>query len=262
MAFMTRPWHKPMSPMAHEPISAGVAFIALFAGASATTAAAIEGQSCPLSSEWRLARQLRSERPMTLINIIRRCDRGIVVSDGAGLDDNARVATTATKVAAMPLIKIVVEIRGNYLISTLLMASLAADSRKFGSYEGLKAGLVDHLRAIFNRTIEGTPTPAWEIIDTGPLLLTPSDDAIFADIGKSLIDEKIPVDDQRLIHVAENQGRHVERYGLGQIRTSFVGGFLQRTEVTSRETTMRIIHQWPDRIGEPINVAPRKRIAA
>lgn len=234
---------------------------------------------------------------MTLLNTIRRSDRVIVVSDGAGLDDNALVATIATKVVAMPLIKSVVGIRGNYLISTFMMASLAADSRKFGSYDGLKAGLVDHLRAIFKkvgskwkkmqgadcmemdivlagisvmggphscllRTIEGTPTPAWEIIDTGQLLLTPSDDAIFADVGTSVTNEKVNVDDQRLIDVAENQRRYSELYGSKQIRTSFVGGFLQRTEVTRHEITTRIIHQWPDRIGEPINLAPRKRIAA
>ena len=63
----------------------------------------------------------------------------------------SRFTFHASRISPMPLIKTVVGIRGNYVVSTLLMASLAADGRKFGSYEGLKSGLVDHLRSLFKK---------------------------------------------------------------------------------------------------------------
>lgn len=221
---------------------------------------------------------------MTLINTIRRSDRVVVMSDGAGLDENACVATIATKVLAMPLIRSVVGIRGDYLIATLLNASLAADARKFGSYDGLKAGLIQYLRDTFKtcgpqwkklrgrnclemdvivggisvfgphsflvRTMEKTPTPAWQIIDPGPVLLTPSNSEIFAEVDSRLADQDGVICDSYLVEVAEKQRLHREPYGPKKIRTSFVGGFLQVTEVSAREIKTRIVHRWQDEIGK------------
>lgn len=213
-----------------------------------------------------------------------------MISDGVGLGGDARVASIGTKVVMMPLIDAVIGMRGNAMITTLLMAALAADWQKFGTFDGFKAGLVDHLRAIFVavgsqwkqtqgadclemdvivagwsetsgpdsyllRTIDGTPTPTWQIIDTGGVLLTPSSDEIFKADGGSLADQSRAISDAELIAVAEKQRRYIEPFGPNKIETSLVGGFLQVTTVTEHEISTRIIHRWPDEIGEPIGVA-------
>ena len=104
------------------------------------------------------------------------------------------------------------------------------------------------------RTLEGTPTPAWKIIDTGGVLLTPSCDAIFAEVNEKLAGPRAPraISDKELIEVAEMQRRYIEPCGPQKIPTSWVGGFLQLTTVTEDEISTRIIHRWPDEIGKPL----------
>jgi hypothetical protein len=208
-----------------------------------------------------------------------------MISDGIGLGDDGRIASMAPKVVMLPLLNAVIGMRGNAMITTMLMAALAADWQKFGTYDGFKAGLVDHLRAIFIavgsqwkqmqgadclemdvivagwsesvgpdsyllRTVEATPTPAWKIIDTGAALLTPSNDEIFGNDGAILVDQSRALSDAELISVAEKQRRYVEPYGPNKIETSLVGGFLQLTTIAEREISTRIIHRWPDEIGK------------
>jgi hypothetical protein len=234
---------------------------------------------------------------MSLINTVRRPGHVLMISDGIGLGDDCRVASIAPKVVLLPLLNAVIGMRGNAMITTLLMAALAADWQKFRTYDGFKAGLVDHLRAIFSvvgsqwqqlqgadclemdvivagwsetsgpdsyllRTVEGTPTPAWQIIDTGDVLLTPSNDEIFKADGGSLADQSRAISDAELIAVAEKQRRYVESYGPNKIESSMVGGFLQSTKITEREISTRILHWWPDEIGEPILVTPTAGEAA
>jgi hypothetical protein len=227
---------------------------------------------------------------MSLINTIRRPDRALIISDGIGLGDDCRVASIAPKVVMLPLLNAAIGIRGDALVSMILMSGIAADWQKFGGYDGFRFGLVDHLRSVitatgsqwqaqrgpdcFNmdivvagwsetvgpdsyliRTIEGTPTPAWQIIDTGPVLLTPSNNEIFEADGGSLADQSRAISDAELIAVAEKQRRYVEPYGPNKIETSLVGGFLQVTTVTESEITTRIIHRWLDEIGKPAGEA-------
>jgi hypothetical protein len=104
------------------------------------------------------------------------------------------------------------------------------------------------------RTIEGTPTPAWQIVDTGDVLLTPSNDEIFKADGGSLADQSRAISEAELMAVAEKQRRYIEPYGPNKIDTSLVGGFLQVTTITESEIATRIVHRWPDEIGKRIEL--------
>lgn len=210
-----------------------------------------------------------------------------MVSDGVGLGDDGRVASIAPKVVTLPLLNAAIGIRGDALVGMILMSGIAADWQKFGSYDGFRSGLVDHLKSVISATacvwqaqrgpdcfnmdivvagwsetsgpdsyllwtIEGTPTPAWQIIDTGDVLLTPSSNEIFEDADGLLADPSRTIIDGELIAVAEKQRRYVEPYGPNKIETSLVGGFLQITAITETEIAIRIIHRWPDAIGKQI----------
>jgi hypothetical protein len=213
----------------------------------------------------------------------------LMISDGIGLGDDGKIASITPKVVTLPLLNAAIGIRGDALVGMILMSGIAADWQKFGSYDGFRSGLVDHLKSIisatahhwraqrgldcFNmdivvagwsetsgpdsyllRTIEGTPTPAWQIIDTGNLLLTPSSDEIFQDVGGPLADQSRTITDGELIAVAEKQRCYIEPYGPNKIETSLVGGFLQITTITESEIATRIIHRWHDEIGKRIAV--------
>jgi hypothetical protein len=43
------------------------------------------------------------------------------------------------------------------------------------------------------RTMANTPTPAWRVIDTGGVLLTPSSDAIFAEVNEPCANSDIGI---------------------------------------------------------------------
>ena len=58
--------------------------------------------------------------------------------------------------------------------------------------------------------------------------------------------------DDDMVTIAEQQRQIVEPYGPSHVPTSLVGGFLQLTTVTKHEISSRIIHRWPDKIGESI----------
>jgi hypothetical protein len=194
----------------------------------------------------------------------------------------------------LPYVNAVIGCRGNQLISLMITNGVAAECAKFRTLDGLKNYLVGAVRATFDagaaswiklqgphclemdiivagwsetrgpdsyllRTLEGTPTPAWQIIDTADVLLTPSSDAIFAEVGEVLGDQSRDLTDSEIIKVAELQRGYIEPMGLKQIPTSWVGGFLQVTTITEREISTRIIHRWNDRIGRKIE--PGKRNA-
>lgn len=209
-----------------------------------------------------------------------------MISDGIGLGDDGKIASIAPKITILPLLNAAIGIRGDALIALLLMSGLSADWQQFGSYDGLRSGLVDHLSNVFDvagdqweamrgpgwsemdiivagwsetsgpdsyllRTMEGTATPAWEIIDTGGVLLTPSNDGIFESLGE--FGRSGAISDVEMIAIAEKQRAYREPHGPNKIETSLVGGFLQLTTITDRDISTRIIHRWNDRVGEPIS---------
>ena len=122
------------------------------------------------------------------------------------------------------------------------MAGLSADWRKFETFDGFRRGLIGHLRPYWKevspqwkkmqgpncmkmdiivagwsettgpdsyllRTMKGTPTPAWSIIDTGNVLLTPSSDAIYSANCDRLVGPRAAeeLEESEIIRVAELQ---------------------------------------------------------
>jgi hypothetical protein len=80
-------------------------------------------------------------------------DRHLGVRDGVRNDGCSEPAgrcgdIDSTQSSHMPLINAVIGMRGNAMITTMLMAGLAAAWQKFGIYDGVKAGFADHLQAI------------------------------------------------------------------------------------------------------------------
>lgn len=50
----------------------------------------------------------------------------------------------------------------------------------------------------------------------------------------------------------EEMRRHTQQFEIGPPR-HYVGGFIQATRLTRHGADSRIIHRWPDRVGEPID---------
>jgi hypothetical protein len=84
------------------------------------------------------------------------------------------------------------------------------------------------------------------------VLMTPSNDTIFAEVSEALGDQSRELTDGDIIAAAELQRGYRETYGPKRIETSWVGGFLQLTTVTESEISSRVIHRWPDQIGKRI----------
>jgi hypothetical protein len=184
--------------------------------------------------------------------------------------------------------------------SSLIISGIAADCATYRTFDGLKSYLIGAICVTFGaagegwakmqgahcfemdiiiagwsetrgadsyllRTIKGTPTPAWTIVDTGNVMLAPGSDAIFREANEMLAGPRAPetIDDAELIRVAEVQREYREPYGPKRIMSSWVGGFLQVTTVTEYEISTRIIHRWEsDQIGRRLNSKSRQAVAA
>lgn len=88
---------------------------------------------------------------------------------------------------------------------------------------------------------------AWTPFDPGPVMMAPGDDRILATVDPATFD---PVKDG--IRIMEAQRQILEPQGQSAELRYIVAGFVQLTTVTAGSITTKIIHRWPDKIGQKI----------
>lgn len=219
---------------------------------------------------------------MSLLNIIRSEDRVTVMTDGAILDEQALVAGFMQKVAILTPLHAVVAFRGDAMIAAAISNMIQMSAMQYATFDGMKRSIVSDVRllfaALFNgplasanaadlhmevavagwseaegpaayffHTNDASPVGAWNIQSDDTVRASPSDSQEIASRLSCL-----PLTHQVMIEAAERQREIIEDHGPQGIPTSYVGGFLQVTTVTRDEIATKIIHRWPDQIGERI----------
>jgi hypothetical protein len=220
---------------------------------------------------------------MTLLNILRRGDRIHLLTDGAGLNDDALIDRFVSKVAIYPHLDTAIGFRGVHQVSTLFLSSFNS-ARSFDELRSTfrvtvkrqLAGIGDAVTRMhgptaiqfdiavvgwsrknaapcgfFMSSTDRPGMPAFKVIEVDSLI-TPSTDELYAELAPALADPAFNVE-RDMVGLAEKQRcRVIEPYGPKQIPTSLVGGFLQLTTVGEHEIISKIIHRWPDRVGTKI----------
>lgn len=222
---------------------------------------------------------------MSLLNVIRQWDRAHIITDGAVFDENTRIVAFMPKVHCLPQLNAAVGFRGDAMISQHLASMFQMASGKYKTFEGLRRSIVKDTRDLLNALIKNahvapnhdalemeiavagwsewsgaetfyfhtgnSPEGPWKIITGHDLRCSPSTPKIADQIFEHLNVSR-PLMPEAIISAAEIQRWHMEPMGPKQLLTSWVGGFLQVTTVTRDEITTKVIHRWPDQIGERI----------
>jgi hypothetical protein len=217
---------------------------------------------------------------MTAINIVRQLDCTHVVSDGAGLAAQGRLAHRLPKVQIMPHLNCAVAVRGNRILSTFAHDAITASA---ATYDDLRTRAVPILRdylepirsiwesqfgprifhgqifiATYNHAFAIATSDAnaafglraWQPLEITGHLLTPSDDALGRDFARL----QLEFNDAKAVELAERQ-RAIPAPLLenpNEPGPYAVGGFIQLTTIRKTGIETRILKHWPDKIGEKI----------
>jgi hypothetical protein len=189
---------------------------------------------------------------MTGIFIIRQRYACHLLTDGAAVDPDGRVAAILSKTMALPHLGVAAALRGSVQMLTQLpllgcvpdLATLrdradGAVRAVNGEAEVYIAGL-DACFAVTGRGVQ----------EIEGFVVVPSSNAISAELDflhSRRPDEVDPdVDGRRVMRVLR---RHPVKYPNGGCG---VGGFIQCTTVKRGEITTRVLHRWSDRVGAPL----------
>ena len=185
---------------------------------------------------------------MTAIFIIRQREACHMLTDGASVGADGRVSGILAKAMPLPHLGVAVALRGTVdMLAQVPLLGLAPDIETLrlraegaaraveGQVEVYVAGL-DACFAVTQAAVQ----------DIQGFALTPSSDAIYADLG--FLWDRPPDDVEPAIDgvkVFEILRRH-------RVPGASVGGFVQITTVTRDAIATRIVHRWSDRVGDVI----------
>lgn len=211
---------------------------------------------------------------MSAINVLVQIDRVHLYTDAAIYQPDGELAGIGPKVRLMPHIHAAIAMRGAFLGLAPIAEELSAAS----SFDALRAGIVDCLKKcavsyahLLNQCSAGpdfevvvagmseTTGPSaylvashsrygdpWSIVDLSGLSVTPASDPVhqhvFAIAAGRDADQLDPVADG----LAIMEVQRAERSG------AYVGGFAQLTTIDTECVQSRVIHRWPDKLGEKI----------
>jgi len=211
---------------------------------------------------------------MSAINVLIQTDRAHLYTDAAIYQPDGELVGIGPKVRMMPHINAAMAMRGAFLG----LAPIAEELSAAPSFDALRAGIIDCLKKCaasyahlldqcsagpdFEVVIAGiseTTGPSaylvashsrygdpWSIVDLSGLSLTPASDvvhqSVFAIADGRDADQLDPVADG----LAIMEVQRAERSG------AYVGGFAQLTTIDADGVHSRIIHRWPDRLGEKV----------
>ena len=211
---------------------------------------------------------------MSAINVLIQTDRVHLYTDAAIYQPDGQLSGIGPKVRMMPHINAAIAMRGSFLG----LAPIAEELSAAPSFDKLRGGIVDCLKKCvvayghlldqcnfgpnFEVVIAGiseTGRPVaylvashdrhgepWSIVDLDGLSATPAPDVVHQRIydiaaGRNA-DQLDPVADGLAIMEAQRAA------GEG----AFVGGFAQLTTIDADGVHSRVIHRFPDRLGEKV----------
>lgn len=222
---------------------------------------------------------------MSAINTLIKRDSVHLITDAASYGADGNLIAVKSKVAMLPQINAAVACRGAF-ISVPLIADLLSVAAP--TYDDLKATAPALLRALlpmfeasfahcefgidFDVVIAGISesdgsdaylicsherygVEPWTVVQFAGLSMMPADapmqERVFASIPDyfELVDPerdgRIILETQRAFSMDHDNDRAL----IG------VGGFAQVTSITREGITTRVIHRWPDEVGQPIGAA-------
>lgn len=213
---------------------------------------------------------------MSAINVLIQTNRVHLFTDAAIYQLNGELAGIGPKVRMMPHINAAMAMRGSFLG----LAPIAEELSVAPSFDKLREGIVPCLQACaetyghllnqcsagpdFEVVIAGmseTGGPSaylvashnrygepWSIVELAGLSATPASDAVhqrvFATADGRDADQLDPVVDGLAILEAQRAHRFDD--------VVCIGGFAQLTTIDADGVHSRIIHRWPDKLGEKI----------
>ncbi len=222
---------------------------------------------------------------MTAINIIRQKEAVHIITDAAGYDDRGVLLTIGSKAWALPHLNAVMAVRGPKLLAPLL-ADLLGQSAT--SYDGLKDEFAEIMRTgcgrlavaddqmPFQITVAGwsercgpdsyvltnrsspIDLEPWKVLQCGPISLAPATETIARTVLETILtgdanpDALDPEIAALKILAVQRRTKVALAYGPQTDLQFLVGGFAQITTVTPSAITTKILHRWPDVLGETI----------
>lgn len=221
---------------------------------------------------------------MTAINIIRQKNAVHMITDAAGYDERGVLLTIGPKAWPLPHLNAVFAARGPKLLSPLIADMLAQSATSYDALKGEFAdivisgcgrlGLVDD-QAPFQLAVAGwseshgpdsyvlTNHPGqadikpWTVAQCGPISIAPSTEAMHAVflekvVGATAIDALDPETTALKLIALQRHAKVSVLNGSPDDLFFLVGGFAQITTVTPGGISTRILHRWPDKLGETI----------
>jgi len=226
---------------------------------------------------------------MSAICAVRDGKHAHLLADGGAFDADGRLQFRACKVSQLPHLNAAIAARGMKIHLALAEFALAPIATTFDELKAKAAGALKRM-AIENAVTIAQVTPPgissdfeiavagisdagqpdsfllcshgrygiepWTLIDLGEFAMLPGTQANVAEIHSQSIERKSggAIDIEALgRRVMELQRRdHPQLRPDGRMIRD-IGGFVQLTTVQLDSITTKIIHRWPDKIGEPIS---------
>lgn len=216
---------------------------------------------------------------MTAINVFFAPDRVHMVTDGAAIEQDGRLARLSNKAVPIPHLNAVIGARGAAGLPGILSELITSTAN---GYDEVKACIIGKFRSVIEPAAERQRAAgggefevdlvvaglsesagpncyviashanhpgvsAWTLIPIEFALLTPENDALAADI-EPLLEGDCDVE-AVAVRALEGQRRIRVPHGTaGEV--CIVGGFAQLTTVAPDGITSRILKRWPDKIGQ------------
>jgi hypothetical protein len=185
--------------------------------------------------------------------ILRHREACHVLTDGAVVNPDGRVAAILSKTMPLPHLGVAVALRGSMEMMTQLpLFGVAPDLATLRSRVEGAVRAVDAQVEVFVAGLDGGcfAVTADGVSDVDGWALIPFNNAIDSELGflRSRTPDDIDpeVDGRRIMRVLR---RHPVKYSNS---VGGVGGFIQLTTVVRSGIITRIVHRWPDVVGQII----------
>jgi len=222
---------------------------------------------------------------MSAINTVIQADSVHLICDGASYDADGRLVSVGPKMQMLPHLNAAVACRGPRASVPLFADLLSAAA---STYDELKAEAPTFLRELrpmldatfahcelgadFDVVIAGISesdgpdaylicsherygVQPWTVVQFAGLAMMPADAATQARVFASIPDNVDLVDPERDGRIILEAQRVFPIDHGGDRSFVGVGGFAQLTSITRDGISTRVIHRWPDEIGEPIGAS-------
>jgi hypothetical protein len=219
---------------------------------------------------------------MSAINVIVQETAVHLLTDGAAYQMDGTISAIGPKVALMPHLNCAVAFRGPAPARAILAELISVEAHTFDELRDSIGSLMQKAAGVFAPIFQqcgagpdfevvvagwsgdgpaaymvashGRHGDPWEIIPLTGLCITPANAVIhermLAALPNGLTDDDVDPVVHGLAIMGIQRAYLIENHGIDG-RFCAAAGFAQLTTVTAEAVTSRVIHRWPDKIGEP-----------